>query len=361
MEAAAAIGRDIQNSKVIEALSVGVAWTFDDHVGTNARLRQMLRLANDDISLGSFLESFELRTRVGEAIQLDETPFRKALQGHFTSDRMLLISRDGKPIDALVTAIPIELVGGEQEPLVLYQEVPLREEERGALSWLSAIEHELRGTLQALSLAVTIALKPGTVLNAQQGEMLQRNLTLLSRLIEDLIDAVSINHRTVLFRPTRIYLADMVRRLVEMASQTDSRHSFQWSAPPEIVAFADPDRLQQIVINLLTNAFKYSTPGMLELGVRSDSDRVLLWIKDQGPGISEKDQTILFHPYSRLPSRERGSGLGLWIARELARGMGGDVWLISGLGEHTTFYVALPALSTAGKTSWTTPSQSQCL
>jgi len=231
---------------------------------------------------------------------------------------MQLINRDGKTFDALVIAIPIQRTIGEPEALVLYAEVPLRTKERRAAPWLQAIEHELKGTLQALSLTISV-LKPGNVINDQRRELLQRNIRLLGRLVEDLIDTVLINQGNVLYRPARIQLTELVRQLLDLASQVDHRHSFRWSAPLDLEVFADLDRLQQIISNLLTNALKYSASGTLELGGRLDTDRVLLWIRDQGPGISEKDQQVLFHPYSRLPSREEGSGLGLWIARELAR------------------------------------------
>jgi signal transduction histidine kinase len=133
-----------------------------------------------------------------------------------------------------------------------------------------------------------------------------------------------------------------VRALVEVVSQVDPQHSFTWSSMPELEASADPVRLQQIVTNLLTNAVKYSAPGSLDLGAQTEPERVVVWLKDEGPGISGQDQELLFQPYSRLGSRQEGSGLGLWIARELARGMGGDLWLRSASGENTIFYLALP-------------------
>jgi len=118
-----------------------------------------------------------------------------------------------------------------------------------------------------------------------------------------------------IIEPARIQLTELVSQLLDLASQADRRHSFSWSAPMDLEVFADLDRLQQIISNLLTNALKYSASGALELGGRLDADR---------------------------SSREEGSGLGLWIARELARGMGGDLWLTSRLGENTTFFLALP-------------------
>src|SRR5215510_5843075 len=191
--------------------------------------------------------------------------------------------------------------------------------------WLAALAHEVRGTLQSVSLAIWTILRTSNGGSETQRDVLRRSLTLLSRTIDDLIDAMSLDEGSLQFRPEEIPISEFIRRLVDVESRTDRRHRFVWSAPLELKAFADPNRLQQIITNLLTNAAKYSADGTLELGAKAEGQRVLLWIKDEGPGISAQDQELLFHPYSRLESEREGSGLGLWIARELARGMSGDL------------------------------------
>jgi signal transduction histidine kinase len=207
--------------------------------------------------------------------------------------------------------------------------------------WLAALEHEVRGTLQAVSLATSTLLRTSKGTSEKQRDVLQRNLALLIRTVDDLLDAISLGDGAIRFCPQKIRLAEFVGRLVDMESRADKRHRFIWSAPVNLEVFADPDRLQQIVTNLLTNAAKYSAEGILELGARPDGERVLFWIKDEGPGIALEDQEVLFHPYARLEKRGEGSGLGLWIARELARGMGGDLWLSSSLGHNSIFYLAV--------------------
>jgi len=208
--------------------------------------------------------------------------------------------------------------------------------------WLAALEHEIRGTLQTFSFTLSRVLETTNALAADKRELMKRSLVLLSRTIDDFVDAVSVGAGKIPYRPARIQISQFVRALVEVVSQVEPQHSFTWSSMPELEASADPVRLQQIVTNLLTNAVKYSAPGSLELGAQTEPERVVVWLKDEGPGISGQDQELLFQPYSRLGSRQEGSGLGLWIARELARGMGGDLWLRSASGENTIFYLALP-------------------
>ncbi len=208
--------------------------------------------------------------------------------------------------------------------------------------WLAALEHEIRGALQTFSLTLSRVLGATDAIAADKRELMKRSITLLSRTIDDFVDAVSVGAGKVHYRPTRIQVSQFVRALVETVSQVDGQHCFTWSGPPDLEASADPVRLQQIVTNLLTNAVKYSASGKLELGAQTEAERVVVWLKDEGPGISGQDQELLFQPYSRLGSRQEGSGLGLWIARELARGMGGDLWLRSASGENTIFYLALP-------------------
>jgi len=215
------------------------------------------------------------------------------------------------------------------------------EEQRRRL-WLAALSHEVRATLHSVSLAIWTILRASDGGSETQRDVLRRSLALLTRTVEDLVDAVALEEGTLQFRPEKILISEFVGRLVDVESRTDLRHRFTWTAPLDLEAFADPNRLHQIVTNLLTNAAKYSAEGTLELGARAEGGRVLLWIKDEGPGISAEDQEMLFHPYARLESGREGSGLGLWIARELARGMGGDLWLSSSTGHHSTFYLTVP-------------------
>ncbi|WP_169542049.1 ATP-binding protein [Solirubrobacter soli] len=105
----------------------------------------------------------------------------------------------------------------------------------------------------------------------------------------------------------------------------------------------DPARVRQIVLNLASNAVKYTESGHARIGARIDDDRVLITVSDTGRGIAEEDLQRLFEPWTRNHTRAwAGTGLGLSIARRLARAMGGDVTVMSELGTGSAFTLELP-------------------
>ena len=119
--------------------------------------------------------------------------------------------------------------------------------------------------------------------------------------------------------------------------------------PAGLTVSADPDRLQQILLNLLGNASKF-TPSGGRVSVRwsTDNQRVLIAIADTGRGIPAEASSQIFEPFVQVnreidARKQKGMGLGLAISRELARAMGGDVTVQSVVGEGSTFTVSLPA------------------
>src|SRR5690348_6050059 len=91
--------------------------------------------------------------------------------------------------------------------------------------WLAALSHEVRGTLQSVSLAISMILR-GEQGSKRQRDVLQRSLALLSRTVDDLVDAVSLDEGTLQFRPERILISEFIGRLVDVESRTDQRHRF---------------------------------------------------------------------------------------------------------------------------------------
>jgi signal transduction histidine kinase len=130
--------------------------------------------------------------------------------------------------------------------------------------------------------------------------------------------------------------------------------------PPHLVVRADREKTQQILINLLSNAGKFTPPdGQIAITAAVDADRscmAAITVEDNGVGIPADKLEVIFDPFVQVdPSHTRtteGSGLGLAISRDLARGMGGDLRARSVLGEGSTFLLTLPrAEAGAEKTS----------
>jgi signal transduction histidine kinase len=109
----------------------------------------------------------------------------------------------------------------------------------------------------------------------------------------------------------------------------------------------DPERTRQVLTNLLDNAIKYSPQGgRIELGVEADGEHARFTVRDEGLGIPLGEQELIFDKFYRLdPDLRRGiggSGLGLYICRELVRSMNGRIWVDSDPGQGATFTFELP-------------------
>ena len=124
--------------------------------------------------------------------------------------------------------------------------------------------------------------------------------------------------------------------------------TLQYAQPAESLAVrADGEKLQQVLLNLLTNAIKFTEPGgRIELSCVRAGDDVRVSVADTGRGIAPDQLGRVFEPFvqvdARLTRTQEGVGLGLAISRDLARGMGGDLTAASTLGVGSTFMLSLP-------------------
>ena len=169
----------------------------------------------------------------------------------------------------------------------------------------------------------------------------------LLALVDDLVDLQAIERPD--FRPEgeEIDLADVARRASGLLAVRAGERKVRFDAPAagdSLPAAGDFRRALQIVMNLLTNAIRYSPEGG-QVWIRADreGDLAALIIADQGKGISAEDQARIFEKFERVdPTEAGGTGLGLYIARRLARAMGGDVAVDSAPGQGARFTFTLP-------------------
>jgi signal transduction histidine kinase len=169
----------------------------------------------------------------------------------------------------------------------------------------------------------------------------------LLALVDDLVDLQAIERPD--FAPEReeLDLADVARRAAGLLSVRAAERRVRIDGPAELdslPASGEFKRALQIVMNLLTNAIRYSPEGG-SIWVRTDreGDLAVLIVADQGKGIAPEDQARVFEKFERVdPSEPGGTGLGLYIARRLARAMGGDITVDSAPGQGARFSFALP-------------------
>lgn len=254
--------------------------------------------------------------------------------------------------------------------------------------FLATVSHELRQPLTAiLGYAELLAEGgprngPGGGSDVEAGEAARALATIrdngqhLARLVDDLLDLEAIEAGRLELELAECDLAELLARLHAAVAPRARARGLELTVTAEGRLprrfTAGRLRLRQVLVNLLTNAVKYTERGRVALTVRrasgageagaGDPERTALCfeVADTGPGIPEHERGRLFDPFTRLGGGDGdGFGLGLAIARRLVERMGGSLALESRLGEGSTFRVELPVADaadwTAGETLWTPP------
>jgi signal transduction histidine kinase len=221
--------------------------------------------------------------------------------------------------------------------------------------FLAVMSHELRTPLNAIS-GFAELLESGVYgpLNEKQIDAVKRiekNEKDLLSLINELLGYVDAEKGRVAGETRNAPVADAFDAVEPLIKPDVERKHIVFTrelARPELAVRADPKSLQQILASLLSNASKYTGEGgTIRLGAASDADKVRIWIRDTGIGIREDEIQRVFEPFFQADSgttrQYSGVGLGLSIARDLARRMGGEVTIASEAGKGTTASVVLPA------------------
>jgi signal transduction histidine kinase len=172
----------------------------------------------------------------------------------------------------------------------------------------------------------------------------------LLALVDDLVDLQAIERADFACEGEEIDLADVARRAAGLLSvrAAEKQVRIDGPAPGEsLPARGEFKRALQVVMNLLTNALRYSPDGaMVWIRTESEGDLAALVIADQGKGIASADQARIFDKFERVdPAEPGGTGLGLYIARRLARAMGGDIAVDSAPGQGARFTFTLPLMN----------------
>jgi two-component system, cell cycle sensor histidine kinase PleC len=214
--------------------------------------------------------------------------------------------------------------------------------------FIANISHELRTPLTSiLGFAEVLASGmdgPLTPSQARDVETIQGSSRHLLELIDDLIDIASIEANRLQLETQRVDVGPVVREAAEtvrpLAGQKGIRLEIE--APAGIHAEADPRRLGEIVLHLVSNAVKFTPSGGR---VRVDvAPGIEIRVQDSGVGIAADDQSRIFEKFVRIADPTvPGTGLGLTVARELARMHGGDLTVTSAVGLGSTFIVTIPA------------------
>jgi signal transduction histidine kinase len=221
--------------------------------------------------------------------------------------------------------------------------------------FLAVMSHELRTPLNAIAgytdLIATETMGPVTEKQRDSLTRIQKNQQHLLSLINDVLGFARVEAGQVLVDLEKVRVKDALDAVEPLIQPELQQKKFLFRRLPvdgALLALADPKKLQQILLNLLSNAAKYTSEGgTIALGAERSGANVRIWVQDTGIGIAEEQLEKVFEPFFQVDRgtkrRYSGVGLGLTIARDLARRMHGDIRLESKLGDGTTASLVLPA------------------
>ena len=222
--------------------------------------------------------------------------------------------------------------------------------------FLSIASHELKTPITSIrgqaQLAIRRLAKQKTNSPEIEGvqttlEKINEQTTRLTSLIDELLDVSSIRAGKVELHKRECELISLCRDIVEDQRLLSGRPIILTSETPTVNIVADCERLTQVVVNLVTNALKYSPEGSeVQMRLSQSDTQACIEVQDHGKGISDKQLPYIFDTFYRTPdaqaSSKFGLGLGLAICKDIVERHGGRIWAESKVGKGSTFFVELP-------------------
>jgi len=275
----------------------------------------------------------------------------KALHGVRVANEVFW-RKDGTSFPVEYSSYPIEEDGVTKGAVVTFIDITERRKaERFREEYIHTISHDLRAPLQVILGQAQIIGR-----YAERADQVRRSAQAIvagarrmNVMIQELVDSARIEAGQLRLEKQPVdlkpFLSDLLDRIKEGIEGVDR---IKVEMPPDLPRVsADPDRLERIFLNLLTNALKYS-PSKREVLVRArkTDDEVTISVADQGIGITPEDFPHIFERFYEPKGGRRagGLGLGLYITKMLVEAHGGRIWVESELGKGSTFYFTLPIL-----------------
>lgn len=264
----------------------------------------------------------------------------------------------GRPADQTVIRDITDRKRAEAERRVASQRLAeisrLKEMDRVKTQFVNTISHELRTPLTPIKVQLHI-LKGAKDPEHQRkaAEVMERNVGRLSSLVDELLEVARIQAGTLKLAKTYVDLSQTIQHaldsFVDVARQNGI--DLQIRIDPQVQVVADPKRIQQVIYNLIGNAFKFTEKGgRILVDVKRDGANALVSISDNGAGMDADDIARLFEPFSQvhdpMEKTNAGTGLGLYICKGIVEGHGGRIWAESegrGKGSRFAFVVPLDA------------------
>ena len=229
----------------------------------------------------------------------------------------------------------------------------LREADRTKSDFVSMLAHELRGPMTTvMGFGYTLRDQSDALPEEKKKEIvgiIVRETERLSRMVTDLLDVARMDSGTLSYELEPMDLEEFIRGLIEIHSSLRASHLVELDLEDGLPKVqADRDRISQVLLNLMTNATRYSPEGTsisVQARYLEKDNEVVVTVADEGIGIGPRDRDRIFEKFSMLPKPgwiKKGTGLGLFITKSIVDAHGGRIWVDSELGSGSRFHFTLP-------------------
>lgn len=293
----------------------------------------------------------------GKPIELVKRPIILAfLKGRTISQKIWYRRRDGSVFPIAITVSPIMLTNRPIGAVEVFRDITKEQEvDRMKTEFIYLASHQLRTPLSAVkTYAHMLDEGYGGELNAEQADFMKVILTSLDRMndiISTLLNVSRMEAGRMTVTPTAVNLSEILNGAVrEIGPSMDAKNiTFKSRYQKALPLITDPILVREVILNLLTNAIKYTPPhGTITVTLRHRPKDQVVSIKDTGYGIPKSAQAKLFTKFFRAPNitdkSEGGTGLGLYLVKGITEVLHGKIWFKSQENKGTTFNFAIPCL-----------------
>jgi PAS domain S-box-containing protein len=328
----------------------------------NNAFEEQLGFAEEELLGKNSFEKLLMEDEKSSVLSEKDWPLSKALRtGKKVTAIHYLVRKNGTKFLARVTASPILInkkIGGAIK--VFHDITQEKEVDEMKNEFISLVSHELRTPLSAIKGFVSM-INDGDYGKIDKSLVKPfHHITLstdrLIKIVNEMLDVSRIEANKVELSKTLFYVDEAVIEIIETFRPLSARQGLKL-VKGEIIherVYADRDKVIEILSNLISNAIKFTEKGSVKVYMAAEKGSIVVYVKDSGVGIDKKDQQKLFNKFEQLKYKKSegssGAGLGLYISRELARIMGGDIWIErSEPGKGSIFALRLPLRKVGSK------------
>ena len=224
----------------------------------------------------------------------------------------------------------------------------IADREKNRLEFVAMVVHDLKNPVLAIEMATRLLHGPDSTEEERRGylEGIREETAHLRGIIRDLTDDIQVANGRFTINKTEVDLGALVRQSLQAQCRAFKGREIVVQTDAGCVIQGDARRIERVVMNLISNAVKYSPPDTrVTLQVRKDDSQAVLTVSDRGPGIAKDDLELLFQPFGRGRSADalaEGSGMGLYVVKQIVAAHDGRIDVQSEPGHGATFRVRLP-------------------